>query len=147
MSANSKPTSEVGAVIKELYRYLLEKGHVFERGRASQDEGAALSGVAEAVRIYQGLGYAKLMQVGEPPVYALMERGRQETHIFQPQDPQILAWLEDHESSLKTPSGRADLVQRTGLSESDIPVADRPKRFHVTQLGDVYIITEEGAAP
>jgi hypothetical protein len=41
------------------------------------------------------MGYAKYMQVGDPPVYAMLGRGHQEVHIFQPQDPQVREWLED----------------------------------------------------
>lgn len=147
MSDHSKPTPDVAAVIKELRRYLLEKGHRFERGPTYESQDKPLSNVVQAARMYEGLGYVKLMQVGNPPVYALLERGHQEMHIFQPQDPQVRAWLEDDQLVLNNPTVRTHLAQSAGLSESEIPVADHPKRFHITEIGDVYIITSENTPP
>ncbi|MER2600748.1 MAG: hypothetical protein ABTR27_00150, partial [Candidatus Competibacter phosphatis] len=92
---SDKTQSDLAAVIKSLKGYLLEKGHRFERGPAYESQGKTSSSVAETVRRYEGMGYAKYMQVGDPPVYAMLGRGHQEVHIFQPQDPKVREWLED----------------------------------------------------
>lgn len=140
-------TDDVVAAIKELRRYLLEKGHRFERGPAYESQGKTLSSVAQAVRMYEGMGYAKFMQVGDPPVYAMLGRGHQEMHIFQPQDPQVREWLEDDQVALNDPAMRAYLAQSAGLQEGEIPAASNPKSFRITEVDDVYIITSEDAPP
>ncbi|MBK8752237.1 MAG: hypothetical protein IPL99_11600 [Candidatus Competibacteraceae bacterium] len=43
--------------------------------------------MADTAKGYEARGYAKYMQVGDPPVYAMLGRGHEEVHIFQPQDP------------------------------------------------------------
>ena len=147
MSDKAKKTNDVTAVIKELRRHLLEKGHRFERGPAHESQGKTLSSVAQAVRMYEGMGYAKFMQVGDPPVYAMLGRGRQEMHIFQPQDPQVREWLEDDKVALNDPAVRAYLLQSAGLSEGDLLAARKPQIFRVTETDGVFIITSEDAPP
>ncbi len=147
MSNQSKPTADIASVVKELRRYLLEKGNRLERGPRYESQTKALSGVAEAVQRYEGLGYAKYMQVGAPPVYAMLGRSQQEVHIFQAQDPKIREWLEDSQVALNDPTVRAYLLQTAGLSESDVPDARKPKIFRITDADDVFIITSEDAPP
>ena len=147
MSDKANKTHDVAAAIKELRRHLLEKGHRFERGPAYESQGKTVSSVAQAVRMYEGMGYIKFMQVGDPPVYAMLGRGHQEMHIFQPQDPQVRAWLEDDQVALNDPTVRAYLMQGAGLNEGELPVASKPQRFRITEVDDVYIITSEDAPP
>lgn len=141
LAANTNTES----AIKELRRYLLEKGHTFERAPAYQAQEQTPISVNGAIKMYEGMGYTKIMQLGNPPQYAVLERGHQEVHILQPQDPQVRAWLDDHQQSLNDPSMRAYLEQSAGLSESDIQVAAHPKHFRLSQVGDVYIISGENA--
>ena len=103
--------------------------------------------MAQTVKTYEGRGYTKYLQVGNPPVYAMLARGHQEVHIFQPQDPQVREWLEDDRKALNDPDVRAYLLQSAGLSESELPVASTPKIFRITEVDDVFIITSEDAPP
>jgi hypothetical protein len=75
----------------------------------------------------------------------MLARGRQEVHIFQPQDPQIREWLEDDKVALNDPTVRAYQLQISGLSESDVPVASKPQRFRITDVDGVFIMTSEDA--
>ncbi|MFO7642234.1 MAG: hypothetical protein R6X17_13505 [Candidatus Competibacteraceae bacterium] len=147
MSDQTPKTPDVAAAIKELRRYLLEKGHHFERGPRYEGQAKALSSVAQTVKTYEGRGYTQYMQVGNPPVYAMLARGRQEVHVFQPQDPQVREWLEDDRKALNDPTVRAYLLQSAGLSEGDVPVASKPQRFRITDVDGVFIITSEEAPP
>ena len=133
MSDKSKPTTDLAAIIKSLKSYLLEKGHRIERGPSYEGQGKTPASVAEMVRRYEGRGYTKYMQVGAPPIYAMLGRGHQEVHIFQPQDPQVREWL--------------DLLQSAGLSESDVAVARKPQVFRVAEVEGVFVITNEDAPP
>ena len=143
MSDQTKQTADVTAAIKELRRYLLAKGHRFERGTRYEGQAKALSSVAQAIQMYERMGYQKFMQVGDPPFYAMLARGRQEMHVFQPQDPQVREWLEDEKVALNDPNVRAYQLQSVGLSESDVPPASKPQRFRITEVDDVYIMTSE----
>ena len=67
------------------------------------------------------MGYAKYMQVGDPPVYAMLGRGHQEVHVFQPQDPKVREWLEDEQKALNDPAMRQYLLRASGLSAPVYP--------------------------
>ncbi|MFO1420691.1 MAG: hypothetical protein U1F59_07130 [Candidatus Competibacteraceae bacterium] len=147
MSDKSKQTTDLAAVIKSLKSYLLEKGNRLERGPIYEGQSKTPASVAEMVRRYEGRGYAKYMQVGDPPVYAMLGRGHQEVHIFQPQDPKVREWLEDDKVALNDPTVRAYLLQGAGLSESELPAARKPQVFRITETDDVFVITNEDASP
>lgn len=147
MSDKTKPNTDLAAVIKSLKGYLLEKGHRFERGPAYESQGKTSSSVAATARRYEGMGYAKYMQVGDPPVYAMLGRGHQEVHIFQPQDPKVREWLEDDQKALNDPALRQHLLQASGMSESDLQAARKSQVFRITEVDDVFIITSEDAPP
>ena len=147
MSDKSKQTTDLAAVIKSLKSYLLEKGNRLERGPIYEGQSKTPASVAEMVRRYEGRGYAKYMQVGDPPVYAMLGRGHQEVHIFQPQDPKVREWLEDDKVALNDPTVRAYLLQGAGLSESELPAARKPQVFRITETDDVFVITNEDAPP
>lgn len=131
------------SVIGELRRYLLEKGHTFERAPAYQAPDETPMSVSGAIKMYEGMGYTKVIQLENPPQYALLERGHQEMHLVHLRDPQIRAWVENHQKSLNDPSIRTYLAESIGLNENDIPVAEHPKHFRIGQVGDVYIISGE----
>ena len=145
MSDQTQKTPDVAAAIKELRRYLLAKGHRFERGTRYEGQAKALSSVAQAIQMYEGMGYQKFMQVGDPPFYAMLARSRQEVHVFQPQDPQVREWLEDEKVALNDPTVRAYQLQSAGLSEGEVPVASKPQRFRITDVDGVFIMTSEEA--
>lgn len=147
MSDKTRQTGDLTAAIKTLRSHLLEKGHRFERGASYEGQTQALSSVAQTVKMYEGMGYAKYMQVGNPPVYAMLGRGRHEVHIFQPQDPKVREWLEDDQVALNDPAVRAHLLETANLSESELPVADKPQIFRITEVDGVFIITSEDAPP
>ena len=147
MSNKAKPASDLAAVIKSLKGYLLEKGHRFERGPSYEGQSKTPASVAETAKRYEGRGYAKYLQVGDPPVYAMLGRGHEEVHIFQPQDPKVREWLEDDRVALNDPTVRAHLLQSADLSESELAVARKPQIFRITEVDDVFIITSEDAPP
>lgn len=140
MSDKSKPTTDLAAVIKSLKGYLLEKDHRFERGPSYEGQSKTPGSVAATARRYEGMGYTRYMQVGDPPVYGMLGRGHQEVHIFQPQDPQVRKWLEDDRKALNDPAVHAYLLQSSNLSESDIQAARRPQVFRITEVDEVFII-------
>ncbi|MFO1372299.1 MAG: hypothetical protein U1F42_07860 [Candidatus Competibacteraceae bacterium] len=144
MSDNStKQSSSLNAAVAALRLHLLEKGNRFDRGPAYEGNGKVLSSVKQTVLLYEGMGYTTLMEWGDPPVYAVLERGHREAHIFQPQDPKIQQWLENGEATLDDPAMRAYMLQSSGLNEGDIPVASKPHRFHINEVDDVFILTTE----
>lgn len=147
MSNKAKPATDLAAIIKSLKGYLLEKGHRFERGPIYEGQGKTPASVAETAKRYEGRGYTRYMQVGDPPVYAMLGRGHEEVHIFQPQDPKVREWLEDDQKALNDPTVRAHLLQGAGLSESELAVARKPQIFRITEVDDVFIITSEDAPP
>ena len=147
MSDKTKAATDLAAVIKSLKGYLLEKGHRFERGPIYEGQGKTPASVAETAKRYEGRGYTRYMQVGDPPVYAMLGRGHEEVHIFQPQDPKVREWLEDDRVALNDPTVRAHLLQSAGLSESELAVARKPQIFRITEVDDVFIITSEDAPP
>ncbi len=144
MSGNpeKQPSSLDGAVIA-LRLYLMEKGNCFKHGPAYEGNGKVLAGVRQAVKLYEGMGYVRLAEIGDPPVYALLQRGHRELHVFQPRDPQIRQWLEDEQVNLNNPAIRAYLLQQSGLREEDIPVADKPRCYHINEVDDVFIVTSD----
>ena len=147
MSDKTKQTTDLTAVIKSLKSYLLEKGNRIERGPSYEGQSKTPASVAQTVQMYEGMGYTKYMQVGNPPIYAMLGRGHHEVHIFQPQDPQVREWLEDDQKALNDPTVRAHLLQSAGLSESELAVARKPQVFRIAEVDDVFIITNEDAPP
>ena len=147
MSNKAKPATDLAAIINSLKGYLLEKGHRFERGPIYEGQGKTPASVAETAKRYEGRGYTRYMQVGDPPVYAMLGRGHEEVHIFQPQDPKVREWLEDDRVALNDPTVRAHLLQSAGLIESELAVARKPQIFRITEVDDVFIITNEDAPP
>ncbi len=142
---STKPAGTLDDAVKALRAHLLEQGNRFERGPAYEGNGKVLASVKQAVSMYEDLGYAKLLELGNPPVYAFMQRGHREAHLFQPQDPQIRQWLEDGQANLNDPAIRAYQMQKSGLSESDVPITGKPHRFHINEVDDVFIATADAA--
>ncbi len=145
MSDTPQRPSNLDGAIKALRAHLLEQGNRFERGPAYEGNGKVLASIKQAVRMYEGLGYAKLLAFGDPPVYALMQRGHREAHLFQPHDPQIRQWLEDSRVNLNDPAIRAYQMRQSGLNESEISTTGKPHRFHINEVDDVFIATTDGA--
>lgn len=52
-----------------------------------------------------------------------------------------------HRVALNDPTVRAHLLQSAGLSESELAVARKPQFFRITEVDDVFIITNEDARP
>ena len=147
MSNKAKPATDLAAIIKSLKGYLLEKGHRFERGPIYEGQGKTPASVAETAKRYEGRGYTRYMQVGDPPVYAMLGRGHEEVHIFQPQDPKVREWLEDDQKALNDPAMHQYMLQASGLSESELQAARQPQILRITEVDDVFIITGEDAPP
>ena len=40
---------------------------------------------------------------------------------------------------------RAEMLAQSGLRESDLPVADRPRRYHINEVDGVFIASTEEA--
>lgn len=145
MSEEKQPTHGLNAAFKSVRDYLLEKGNDFQRGPAYEGDGKVLASIDETVRLYQGMGYTKLLELGDPPVFALLKRGHSEAYIFQPQDPKIRAWLEDDNAPLTDPHMRDYLLEKFGLPASEIPVTHPPRHFHVNEIDNVFIArTDDG---
>ena len=140
---STKPASTLDGAVKALRAHLLEQGNRFERGPAYEGNGKVLASIKQAVNMYEGLGYAKLLEFGDPPVYALMQRGHREAHLFQPQDPQIRQWLEDGQVDLNDPAIRDYHMRKSGLSDSDVLATGKPLRFHINEVDDVFIATAD----
>jgi len=126
-----------------LRRHLLEKGNRFEYGPDYKGAGQVLASVKQTVRMYEGMGYAKLVEWGDPPVYAMLQRGHREVHVFQPEDPQIRQWLADDQTDPNNPAIRAYMLQQSGLSEGDLAVAAKPRRYHINEVDEVFIVTAD----
>ncbi|MBZ4193328.1 MAG: hypothetical protein LAE24_03375 [Candidatus Contendobacter sp.] len=139
----AKPAGGFDAALKAVRQHLLERGNRFDRGPAYEGDGKVLAGVKQAVRMYEGMGYIKLMEFGNPPIYAVLERGHREMHIFEVHDPKIQTWLASDQAALNDPAMRAYLLQQSGLSEKDVPAADKPRRFHINEVDHVFIVTTE----
>ncbi|HCK81315.1 MAG TPA: hypothetical protein DIC59_07600 [Candidatus Competibacteraceae bacterium] len=131
------------AALGALRRYLMEKGNLFDRGPSYEGDGKVLSSVKQTVQMYRELGYSKLMEFGNPPVYAVLARGHREIHIFQPRDPKVREWLENRAAPKNDPAMEAYLLERAGLRESDLPVDDTPRHFHVNEVDDVFIASTD----
>ena len=145
-STTISDTTDAASAIKALRLYLLEKGHTFERAPSYQALDQTPMSVSGMMKMYEGMGYTKVLQFGNPTQYALLERGHQEMHILHLQDPQVREWIENHEKSLNDLSMRAYLAQSIGLNENDIPAAEHPRHFRISQVGDVYLIGGANAA-
>lgn len=141
----NKPSTSLDAAVRALRRHLMEKGNRFDRGPAYEGNGKVLSSVRQTARMYEKMGYTKLMELGDPPAYAVLERGNREVHIFQPQDPKIREWLESDETALNDPAMRAYMLQKSGLNENELPVAVKPRLYHINEVDDVFIATTEDA--
>jgi hypothetical protein len=139
----TKPTPRLEGAVAALCRHMLEKGNHCERGPAYEGDGKVLASVRDAVRTYESLGYVKLFEFGDPPVYALMQRGQREAHLFQPQDPKIRQWLDGGTVSLSDPALGADPSQPAGLTGIEASVAANPHRFHINEVDEVFIVTTD----
>lgn len=145
MNGVAQQTS-VNLTLKAACRYAMEKGNRFARGPAYKGHGRkVLSSVGQTARWYEGMGYTKLLEFDDPPVYVVLKRGRHEVHIFQPPDPTIHAWLENDETALDDPAMRAYVLQKSGLDEWELPVASKPHYFHINEVDDVFIATADEA--
>jgi hypothetical protein len=137
------PGHNLDAALKALRVHLLEKGNRFERGPAYSGNGRVLASIQAAVKLYEGLGYAKLLEIGDPPFYAFMQRGHREAHLLQPQNPELRRWLEDGRADLNDARIREHQLRQSGLSEAEIPVARKPHHFHVNEVDGVFIATAD----
>lgn len=145
MNDVAQPTS-IGATLKAACRYAMRKENRFDRGPAYKSNGKkVLSSVGQTARWYEGMGYTQLMEFDDPPVYAVLKRGRHEVHIFQPPDPIIRAWLENDEATLNDPAMRVYVLQKSGLDECDLPVTSKPRHFHINEVDNVFIATTDEA--
>jgi len=131
-----------GAIVA-LRQHMMEKGNCFEHGPTYVGNGKVLSSIKQTVKLYEGMGYIKQFELGEPPVYAMLQRGHRELHVFQPRDPQIKQWLEDERVNLNDPAIRADLLRKSGLSESDLVTTEKPRCYHINEVDDVFIVTTD----
>lgn len=138
-----KPASGFGSAIAALRRHLLEKGNRFDYGPDYKGEGKVLASVRQTTRMYEGMGYTKLVELGNPPAYAMLQRGHREAHIFQPQDPQVRRWLQDETANPNDPAMRAYMLGQSGLSESDLEVAAKPRHYHINEVDEVFIVTSD----
>ena len=143
--SDAAPQARIDATLKAVCRYTMAKGHHFDRGPAYQGDHKVLSSVGQTARWYEGMGYTKLMEFDDPPVYTVLKRGHHEVHIFQPPDPILRAWLENDEVALDDPAMRAYVLQKSGLDECDLPVASKPHYFHINEVDDVFIATTDEA--
>lgn len=141
----AQQTRSFDEALKAVRRHLMEKGNRFEHGPDFQGNGKVLSSVKQTTHMYEGLGYTKLIEFGDPPVYAALERGHREIHIFQLQDPCIRKWVEHHEGALSDPAMRAEMLAQSGLRESDLPVAGKPHRYHINEVDGVFIASTDEA--
>ena len=138
-----KSATGLNGAVAALRRHLLEKGNRFEHGPDYEGNGKVLASVKQAVRMYEGMGYARLVELGDPPAYALLQRGHRELHVFQPQDPQIRQWLENEKANPNNPAIRAYMLGQSGLSEADLAVAAKPRRYHINEVDKVFIVTSD----
>lgn len=138
-----KATTGLDGAVAALRRHLLEKGNRFEHGPDYEGNGKVLANVRQTARLYEGMGYTKLVELGDPPVYAMLQRGHREAHVFQPQDPQIRQWLADEKADPNNPAIRDYMLLQSGLSESDLAVAAKPRRYHINEVDEVFIVTAD----
>lgn len=143
MSEKTRSATSLDGAVAALRRHLLEKGNRFEHGPDYKGDGKVLASVKQTARMYEGMGYAKLIELGNPPVYAMLQRGHRELHIFQPQDPKVRQWLEDEQADPNDPAVRAYMLQKSGLSENDLAAAAKPRRYHINEVDEVFIVTTD----
>ncbi|MBK8533627.1 MAG: hypothetical protein IPL59_00055 [Candidatus Competibacteraceae bacterium] len=139
----TQPKPRLDGAVAALRRHMMEKGNRFEHGPAYEGDGKVLGSVKQTVRMYEGMGYAKLLELGDPPAYAVLQRGHRQLHIFQPRDPKIKQWLEDESINLNDPDIRAYMLQKSGLNESDLAAAAKPRHYHINEVDDVFIVTTD----
>ena len=139
----AKTGTSLDSAIAALRRHLLEKGNRFEYGPDYKGDGKVLASVRQTVRMYEEMGYAKLIELGDPPAYAMLQRGHRELHVFQPQDPRVKQWLEDEKANPNDPAIRAYMLGQSGLSESDLAVAAKPRHYHINEVDEVFIVTSD----
>jgi hypothetical protein len=139
----SKPPTSLDGAIIALRQHMMEKGNRFEHGPDYEGNGKVLASIKQTARMYEGMGYTKLIELGDPPIYAMLQRGHRELHVFQPKDPQIRRWLEDEQVDLNDPAIRAYMLGKSGLSESDLAVAAKPRRYHINEVDEVFIVTTD----
>ena len=135
-------TSHLDVAVEALRAYLLDHGNHFERGPAYEGYGKVLADVKQAVYLYEGLGYTKLLELGDPPFYALMQRGRREAHLLQLHNPQIQQWLADGLVQPNSPTTHTDQVQKIAPNAHKISINNHP-RFHINRVDDVLIVTTD----
>lgn len=143
MSDNTSGSSNFDAALGALRLYLMEKVNVFDRGPSYEGNGKVLSSVKQTAEMYEGMGYTKLLELGSPPSYAILERGHREVHIFQLQDSRIREWLENKDTPLNDPAMQAYLLEKAGLRASDIPIDDTPRHFHINEVDGVFIASTD----
>ncbi len=131
--------------LKAVRRHIMEKGNYFERGPVFEADGKVLSSVKQTAHMYEGMGYTKLMELGDPPVYAALERGHREIHIFQLQNACIQEWMENPEGTLSNPARRTYMLEKSRSNENDPPVASKPRRYHINEVDGVFIASTEDA--
>ena len=138
-----KSITGLDGAVAALRQHLLEKGNRFEYGPDYKGNGKVLANVRQTARMYEEMGYTKLVELGDPPVYALLQRGHRELHVFQPQDPKVRQWLENEKADPNDPAIRAYMLGQSGLSEADLAVAAKPRRYHINEVDEVFIVTSD----
>ena len=139
------PAHRFDEVIKAVRRHIMAKGNHFDCGPTFEADGKVLSSVGQTAHMYEGLGYTRLLEFGDPPIYVALERGHREIHIFQLQDAFIQECIEEHEGPLANPKMRARLLEKSGLSEGELPIADKPRNYHINEVDGVFIASTEDA--
>ncbi|MFO1423307.1 MAG: hypothetical protein U1F70_06580 [Candidatus Competibacteraceae bacterium] len=138
-----KSITGLDGAVAALRQHLLEKGNRFEYGPDYKGNGKVLANVRQTARMYEEMGYTKLVELGDPPVYALLQRGHRELHVFQPQDPKVRQWLENEKADPNDPAIRAYMLGQSGLSEADLAVAAKPRRYHINEVDEVFIVSSD----
>lgn len=138
-----KKNSNFDAALKAIRRYLLQRGNNFDRGPSYEGNGDTLPSVKKTVNIYESLGYRRLVESGNPPVYAALRRGHREIHIFQLDDSQVGQWLEDDKATLNDPAIRAYIIEKSGVQEGETVVTSKPRHFHINEVDNVFIVTTD----
>ena len=138
-----KSVTGLDGAVTALRQHLLEKGNRFEYGPDYKGNGKVLANVRQTARMYEEMGYTKLVELGDPPVYALLQRGHRELHVFQPQDPKVRQWLENEKADPNDPAIRAYMLGQSGLSETDLAVAAKPRRYHINEVDEVFIVSSD----
>ena len=67
----------------------LEKGNQFEQGPDYEGNGKVLASVRQTARQYEDMGYTRLVEQGDPPVYAMLQRGHRDSVRLPLRSPRI----------------------------------------------------------